>query len=66
MIDPEKTKVIIGSQFEEDRSELYIIQQLNEVFFFFFSGSKFHFSTSKIQLGEIGDGNRKSGCVDEL
>ena len=47
MIDATKTKVIIGSQFEEDRSELYIIQQLNEVFFiiifFFFIPFYFYF-----------------------
>ena len=31
VVDLAKTKVIIGSEFSDDRSELYVIQQLNEV-----------------------------------
>ena len=31
MVERENTKVIIGSDFVEDKSELFIIQQLNEV-----------------------------------
>ena len=33
MVERENAKVIIGSDFVEDKSELFIIQQLNEVFF---------------------------------
>ena len=31
MVDPHQTHVVIGSEFPEDRGELYIIEQLNEV-----------------------------------
>ena len=31
ILDPKRTKVIVGSNFDEDKNELYVIQQLNEV-----------------------------------